>query len=78
MEADHRILNHSPILMNKSETTSELLVTELCELEFLWGETRSEWNDRVAEDFGVQVIEPLQFAVRDLSGTITEHSSTHS
>jgi hypothetical protein len=64
--------------MTSSDATPQILTAEICELEFLWGETRSEWNDRVAEDFEVHVIAPLQGAVRDLSNTIAEHSSTQS
>lgn len=74
MEADRQILDHH--LMNSYDAPPEILTAEISELESLWGEARSGWNDRVAEDFELQVIAPLQSTIRDLSNTLTQHSST--
>lgn len=77
MEADRQAFSNGSLsLMNSSDATTETLSAEIRELEFLWGEARSGWNDRVAEDFEVHVITPFHTAVRNLMTTLVENSHT--
>lgn len=61
--------------MSSQNSTTDLLAGELLDLDSLWDEVRSQWDDRMAEGFAAEVIEPLRHEIRQLKDTLLEHSS---
>lgn len=74
METDHANLNLTHPFVNVTDNICDSLSDELGCLESLWNDTRSHWDDPVAEHLEHQVILPFQLAIRELRQTLLEHA----